>query len=103
VEAVSALQRRRNLTELTAKEHERIEGRIDRDRAHWEVLDVDEQVIGRAKAVIRETSVRTLDAIHLASALGIQGYSRRRIPFVTGDEYQRAAAAVLGLEIVWVG
>jgi hypothetical protein len=49
--------------------------------------------------------VRTLDAVHLASALTIQAASGRRQPteLITGDVRQRDAAIGLGLQVTWVG
>jgi len=50
-----------------------------------------------------EPTLRSLDAIHLASLLTFQTASATRIPFVTGDDRQRQAAAQIGLDVVWVG
>jgi hypothetical protein len=47
--------------------------------------------------------MRTLDAIHVASLVTFQAVSELRIPFVTGDDQQREAAAHIGLDVVWVG
>jgi hypothetical protein len=63
-------------------------------------------VLNRAERVISQTGVRTLDAIHLASALHARagaGTSEIPIPFVTADMPQREAALRLGLDVQWIG
>ena len=42
------------------------------------------------------------DAIHVASALVLADEFGRRVPFLTADARQRAAAAAVNLEVVWV-
>jgi hypothetical protein len=44
-----------------------------------------------------------MDAIHVASLVTFQAASGTRIPFVTGDDRQREAAAQIGLNVVWIG
>jgi len=46
------------------------------------------------------TAVRTLDAIHLASALLLQERRRRRVIFATHDTRQATAARALGFECI---
>ena len=48
-------------------------------------------------------AVKTLEALHLASALVFQAETNLRPPFVTGDTQQRRAAEALGLNVVFVG
>ncbi len=69
VEAVSALDRRRAAGDLSRASFDAILTQLTRDRLHWALVEVTSGVLDRAEVVIRETGVRTLDAIHLASAL----------------------------------
>jgi hypothetical protein len=46
--------------------------------------------------------VRTLDALHIASALTFQDASGLTIPFITGDATQSDAAQYLALTVIWV-
>lgn len=106
VELLSALHRRRATGELARAGFEAILARIRRDRAHWSLVEVTSAVLGRAEKVISHTEVRTLDAIHLASALHVRaaaGVSEPQMPFVTADLPQREAALRLGLDVQWVG
>ncbi|MBI5507020.1 MAG: type II toxin-antitoxin system VapC family toxin [Deltaproteobacteria bacterium] len=61
----------------------------------WAVLEITEAVACRAEEAFPSEPVRTLDAVHLASAL----FLRRSFPdltIVTADERVRANAALLG-------
>jgi uncharacterized protein len=58
---------------------------------------VGRQVLPRARALVLEHPLRTLDAIHLAVALDIAESSPEETIFVTRDRSQAAAARKLGL------
>ena len=49
-----------------------------------------------------ETDVRTLDALHIASAVMFQAASGLTIPFITSHATQRNAAQATGLTVIWV-
>lgn len=106
VEAVSVFNRRRTAGDLRDADFDAITARFTKDRAYWELIEVSAPVLYRAEDVIGRAGVRTLDAIHLASALvfaNATGVPLGRIPFVTADAQQRDAAGHLGLEVRWVG
>jgi predicted nucleic acid-binding protein len=103
VEALSALRRRLTDGQLSQREHSRLRALIQRDRAHWELIEVDSQVLVRAEEVVLEATLRILDAIHLASAMCVQAYAGRHLQFVTGDARQRDAAEQFGMQVRWVG
>ena len=103
VEAISAVCRRRAAGELTARSFAAILSRLRRDRAYWELVEVSPLVLNEAEALIQRTAVRTLDALHLASALVFQSASGDQVPLITADSRQRDAARRLALEVVWAG
>lgn len=103
VEALSALARRRAVGDLAERDFVAIANRMHKDRAHWTLVEVSPLVLNRAEEFIMEPGVRTLDAIHLASAVTIQAALGIPIPFLTGDARQQDAAARLAMDIVWVG
>jgi len=106
VEAVSALYRRRAAGDLAEGDFTAIMSRFAKDQAYWELIEVSATVLNQAEDLIARTGVRTLDAVHLASAVvfaNAAGVPLGRIPFVTADAQQRDAAAHLGLEVRWVG
>ncbi len=60
-----------------------------------EIFEMDLDVERRA-SVVAPTSLRTLDAIHIATALAIPGIDA----FVTYDDRQAVAARLVGLPVV---
>lgn len=103
IEMLSGLCRRRATGELDQRDFTAILSRIRKDRAYWELVEVSPLVLGRAEDLLREVTLRTLDAIHVASVLTFQTVSGVPIPFITGDVRQRDAAGQLGLQVIWVG
>jgi hypothetical protein len=67
---------------------------VDDDMAH---VDWAEEIV---QGIV---PMRALDAVHFASLTTFQAAAGMRVPFVTGDGKQRDAAALLGLEVIWVG
>jgi len=66
--------------------------------AHWTLLRLSGDVIDRARQPFRKEPVRTLDALHLASAL----VARAAVPdlaVLSLDEAARANARGLGFEV----
>jgi hypothetical protein len=52
--------------------------------------------------VVQKIDERTLDALHMASAITIQAAAGLTIPFMTRDAKQRDAAHVSDLTVIWV-
>jgi predicted nucleic acid-binding protein len=102
VEALSAFSRRKAAGELSERSFDSIVSRMSADRAHWELIEISAPILERAEEVIRRAGVRTLDAIHIASALTFRESSGLRVPFVTADERQREAAQRMELMVTWV-
>lgn len=106
VEVVSALQRRRVAGELSQSSFDAILVQLVKDRRYWSLVEVTSGVLQRAETVIHETGVRTLDAIHLASAVHVRAtmaLSDLHLSFITADSLQREAALRLGLDAQEVG
>lgn len=102
VEALSAFSRRHASGDLTARDFQAIIAQLEKDRAHWDLVEVTSEVLSRAEDLVRRTSLRTLDAIHLASVLTIERATGLRFTFVTADAVQSGAAAGLFLDLVWL-
>jgi predicted nucleic acid-binding protein len=102
VETLSALYRRRQTGDLAERHFTAILSRLRADRPYWELVEVSPPVLLLAEELIATTALRTLDAVHVASALTFLGSSGFRIPFITADERQRQAAGELALEVIWV-
>ena len=103
VEAVAVLGRRREARDLSEPDHAAILGRLQRDRVHWELVDATRTILARAEQLAGGLGLRALDALHVASALEFETSAELRLPFITADRRQRAAAERTGLNVVWIG
>jgi predicted nucleic acid-binding protein len=103
IELLSALFRRRASGALNEAQVSHVSTRIERDRKRWTLIPPDAAVLERAEPLVQAGRIRTLDALHLASALVFQASSGLTIPFITADLRQREVATRAGLSVVWVG
>lgn len=102
VEVLSALGRRQAAGEVTSRDVLAIRSRMQKDRAYWELVEAGPVVLGQAEDLVLNTGLRTLDALHVASALAFQAASGLTVPFITADVKQREAAESLGLNVIWI-
>jgi predicted nucleic acid-binding protein len=102
IELASAFRRRRDAGELVGAAGEAIEARLRQDRAQWRLRAVDAGVVDHAERIARSFTVRTLDALHLASAVAVRDDSGHALRFITGDIRQRTIGAALGLDVLFV-
>jgi hypothetical protein len=102
LEVVSALRRRREAGDLAPRDCALIEARVSADRERWDLVEVSAAVLTRGEQIVRDTPLRTLDALHVASALVLREAAGLRLRFITADVRQRRAAEAAGLEVVWV-
>lgn len=103
IEALSAFVRRRAAGDLSERDYAAIVTRFDGDRQMWELMEVTPLVLDRAEELVRAEGLRTLDAIHVASALIVRSRAGIRLPFITGDARQRTGAARAQLDVLWLG
>jgi predicted nucleic acid-binding protein len=104
VEIMSALSRKKREREIGENDFAATVSRVQSERKRWELIEAGETVLTRAEEIVQgAVSLRTLDAIHVASWMVFQAVSSIQIPFVTGDGRQRDAANSLGLDVIWVG
>lgn len=103
VELTSALSRRRLAGHVSEGQFRALMALVRRDRDFWELVEVSAAVLGRAEDILTRAPVKTLDALHLASALLLGDLVGARLPFVTADAGQRQGAAALDLDVVWTG
>jgi predicted nucleic acid-binding protein len=79
-----------------------IGARVRADPERWDLVEVTAAVLTRGEQLVRDTPLRTLDAIHVASALAVQGAAGLRLRFITADTSQRLAAEAAGLDVLWI-
>jgi predicted nucleic acid-binding protein len=73
--------------------------RLQMDTAEWAIAPITLGVVDRARASFPNDAVRSLDAIHLATAI-VVGAAVGRVTVLSLDERVRANAAALGFGVV---
>ncbi len=84
--------------DLAESEAERLRALLNRTATHWSLLRLNGEVIERARRPFPGEPVRTLDALHLASAL-VASAAVEDLVLLSLDERIRASAAGLGLRL----
>ena len=98
VELRSALRRRVTERTLDSARVSEILKRVAADRAYWTVIEVGTEVLSGAEALVSVHPLRTLDAIHVASAqLFAARLSISDLIFVSADKRQTEVASAIGL------
>jgi len=79
--------------------------RLERERTTWILVELVPAVLVKAEELIRGVPTRTLDAIHIASALFFRetGGAGADVAFLTADRKQRQSAEASGLTVRWIG
>lgn len=104
VELRSALRRRVSDGTLDAAQVPEILKRVATDRAYWRLVEVASDVLAAAETLVAAHPLRTLDAIHVASAqLFAARITAAELIFVSADARQTAAAAAVGMTIRHIG
>jgi uncharacterized protein len=104
VELRSALRRRVAERTLDSSRVSEILKRIAGDRAYWTVIEVGTEVLSGAEALVSVHPLRTLDAIHVASAqLFAARLSMSDLIFVSADKRQTEVASAIGLATRHIG
>jgi predicted nucleic acid-binding protein len=77
--------------------------RVLADRPYWTLVEVGAAVLGAAEKLVAVHPLRTLDAIHVASAqVFAAGVSETDLMFVSADKRQTEAAVVVGLSTRYI-
>jgi len=98
VEVRSALRRRVTDGSLDARRVPQILKRFAADREFWALVEVTSEVLQAAEKIVATHPLRTLDAIHVASAgLFADRLATAEITFVSADARQAAVAAAIGM------
>jgi predicted nucleic acid-binding protein len=102
LELAAGFHRRLASREMNSTQYEAALRNLADDRARWELVSVRDEILRGAERLVRRIAVRTLDAIHVASALHVREAVAIALPFVTADSRQRSAAADAGLDVIWI-
>ena len=98
IECDRVLRRAVLLGELTEAEAADRRGHLATAASHWHVLRISPGIVDRARQPFPGEPIRTLDAIHLASALAARG-ALPGLALMSLDERIRRAAAPLGFRV----
>lgn len=104
VELQSAVRRRKSEGSINLAGASEILKRFTADRVYWTAIEVSSGVLDVAETLAARYPVRTLDAIHVASAQLFAGrVSAARLLFVSADERQTNTALDVGLTARLIG
>ncbi|HEX6974145.1 MAG TPA: type II toxin-antitoxin system VapC family toxin [Vicinamibacterales bacterium] len=98
IECERVISRAAALGELTEADAADRRARLTAAASHWHVLRIAAEIVERAKQPFPNEPVRTLDAIHLASALTARS-AVAGLELLTLDDRIRAAGERLGFTI----
>ena len=93
-EIISALNRRLKESSISKKDYLLIKERLIEEFEHIEIINVVPEVIAKSITLLEKNSLRTLDAIHVASAL-----MWKPDLFVSADKRQVVSAKKTGLKV----
>ena len=102
-ECLSAFSRRRQGKEIDDKTFDRLVNRVKKDLPYIEIVRLTDDVLRRTEEILLHSTVRTLDAVHIASALLFQKSTGIDMTFVTSDKRQAEFTNDKGLKTVFVG
>ena len=93
VELYSGLTRRLREGGLSKVQYELACGHVERDWMALIKVELGPEISSSARGLIQRHGLRAFDAIHLASALELQGAVNERVTFVAADQRLLRAAA----------
>lgn len=99
IECDRVLIRAITLGELTEAEASDRRAQLSTAASHWHVLRIAQEVVERARQPFPGEPIRTLDAIHLASALTARA-AIVGLALLSLDDRVRDAARKLGMEVL---
>ena len=102
-ECFSAFSRRRQGKEINDKTFDSLVNRVKKDLPYIEIVRLTDDVLRRTEELLLQSTVRTLDAVHVASALLFQESTGIALTFVTSDKKQAEFTNDKGLNTVFVG
>ena len=99
LECSRALARARHDGRISVVEERAALHVLDEAFASWDVLDVSEDVVERARAAFPAEPVRSLDALHLASAWSVFEAAGELTTLSLDDRF-RSNARAMGMQVV---
>jgi uncharacterized protein len=98
IECSRALSRARDMRRVKPAEELAALRLLDQAAASWSVLDISDRVADRARGAFPHEPVRTLDALHLATAVAFAD-ALGALRVLSLDDRVRQNASALGMEL----
>lgn len=102
-ESFSAFSRRKQGKEMDEKTFDKLVNRVKKDLPYIEIIKLTDDVLKKTEEVALRSTARTLDAIHIVSALLFQELTGIELTFITSDKKQEEVAKDVGLKTLFVG
>ena len=99
IECSRALARAREIKRVKPAEELAALRLLDQAAVSWNILDISDRVAERARGAFPHEPVRTLDAIHVATAI-VFDQALGAVRMLSFDERVRENAAALGLTLI---
>ena len=103
LECFSALARKRETEDIEPSQLSQLIKRLRADVISLRLVNLSDPVLDKAQEVVLHTLARTLDAIHIASALVFQEMAGINLMFITSDRKQYGFAQMNDLKAIYVG
>lgn len=85
--------------QLTSQEVRKLRGQLNRLAAGWILLRLGEEIVARARGAFPEEPIRSLDALHLATAINTAALIPETA-LLSLDERMRRCALSMGLRLL---
>jgi len=102
-ESFSAFSRRKQGKEMDEKTFDKLVNRVKKDLPYIEIIKLTDDVLKKTEEVALRSTARTLDTIHIVSALLFQELTGIELTFITSDKKQEEVAKDVGLKTLFVG
>jgi len=103
VEVFSALSRKLQMREISRESVGKIKEMFTSDCMRTGIIEVSDDVINEAQSLVFKLSIKTLDAIHLASSIILRRITEETFPFITADKRLAYAAKREKFEVIGIG
>jgi predicted nucleic acid-binding protein len=102
-ESFSALRRKKDANEIDSSTFEKLKRLMREDSGQAQIVTVSDAVLEKSEHIVLNSAARSLDAIHLASAMVFENGIEAQVLFVTSDQKQFQAAQAQRLNTLLVG
>ncbi len=103
VEVLSAMARKYQLKEITKEDVKKIRDIFLADCQRIGFIEVSDEVIKEAQGLVFKTAIKTLDALHLSSAIVLRRIMENSFPLITADRKLSTVANGEGFDVIEVG